>query len=86
VSAKDLGTGKSQEIRVTAASGLSEADISRMIKEAEAHQGEDRKKRELADARNKAEAWSTPPRSPWRSSPAPSRSRTWPRSGPTWRC
>jgi molecular chaperone DnaK len=55
VSAKDLGTGKSQEIRVTAASGLSEADISRMIKEAEAHHGEDRKKRELADARNKAE-------------------------------
>src|SRR5512136_2810551 len=49
VSAKDLGTGKSQEIRVTAASGLSEADISRMIKEAEANRTEDARKKELAD-------------------------------------
>lgn len=55
VSAKDLGTGKEQSIRITASSGLSEEEIQKAIKEAGAHQEEDRKKRELADARNTAD-------------------------------
>ena len=55
VSAKDLGTGKSQQIRITASSGLSEAEIDRMIKEAESNKGDDRKKKELADLKNNAE-------------------------------
>jgi len=52
VSAKDLGTGKEQSIKITASSGLSEEEIQRMVKEAEAHAGEDRKKREVVEARN----------------------------------
>jgi molecular chaperone DnaK len=56
VSANDLGTGKTQQIRVTAASGLNEAEIQRMIRDAEANKGDDRRKKELADARNNAEA------------------------------
>jgi len=55
VSAKDLGTGKEQSIRITASSGLSEQEIERMVKDAEAHAGEDRKKRELIEARNQAD-------------------------------
>ena len=55
VSAKDLGTGKEQSIRITASSGLSEEEIQKAIKEAGVHQEEDRKKRELADARNTAD-------------------------------
>jgi len=55
VSAKDLGTGKSQQIRITASSGLSEEEIKRMIKDAETHSGEDKRKKELADLRNNAE-------------------------------
>ena len=55
VSAKDLGTGKSQQIRITASSGLSEAEIERMIKEAETNKGDDRRKKELADLKNNAE-------------------------------
>ncbi len=55
VSAKDLGTGKSQQIRITASSGLSEDEIQRMIRDATANEGEDKKKKELADARNNAE-------------------------------
>ena len=55
VSAKDLGTGKSQQIRIAASSGLTEAEIDRMIKEAEANRGDDRRKKELADLRNNAE-------------------------------
>jgi len=55
VSAKDLGTGKEQSIRITASSGLSEDEIDRMIKEAESHAGEDKKKRELIEARNQAD-------------------------------
>jgi molecular chaperone DnaK len=55
VSAKDLGTGKSQQIRITASSGLSEAEIERMIKEAESNKGDDKRKRELADLKNNAE-------------------------------
>ncbi len=55
VSAKDLGTGKEQSIRITASSGLSEEEIKRMMKEAEEHAEEDRRKRQLAEARNEAD-------------------------------
>ena len=55
VSAKDLGTGKEQQITITASSGLSEEDIQRMVKDAEAHAEEDRKKKEAAEARNEAD-------------------------------
>jgi molecular chaperone DnaK len=56
VSAKDKATGKEQAIRIQASGGLGEADIQRMVKEAEAHAAEDKKKRELVEARNHAEA------------------------------
>jgi len=52
VGAKDLGTGKEQSIQITASSGLSKDEIEKMVKEAEAHAAEDRKKRETVDARN----------------------------------
>jgi molecular chaperone DnaK len=52
VTAVDKATNKSQEIRITAGSGLSEAEIEKMVKEAEAHKEEDKKKREVVDARN----------------------------------
>ncbi|HYR96599.1 MAG TPA: molecular chaperone DnaK [Candidatus Binatus sp.] len=52
VSAKDLGTGKEQSIQITASSGLSKDEVDRMVKEAALHAEEDRKKRELVDARN----------------------------------
>ncbi len=52
VSAKDLATGKQQSIRIEASSGLSEEEIERMVKEAKEHAAEDRKRRELIDARN----------------------------------
>jgi molecular chaperone DnaK len=55
VSAKDLGTGKEQKVRVEASSGLSESEVERMRKEAEARAAEDRRKRELIDARNQAD-------------------------------
>ncbi|MCA1960573.1 MAG: molecular chaperone DnaK [Desulfomonile sp.] len=55
VSAKDLGTGREQSIKITASSGLSEEEIQRMVRDAEAHAEEDRKKRELVDARNQAD-------------------------------
>lgn len=55
VSAKDLGTGKEQSIRITASSGLSEEEIKRMMRDAEEHAAEDRKKKELAEARNNAD-------------------------------
>ncbi len=55
VSAKDLGTGKEQSIRITTSSGLSEEEIQRLVKEAEAHADEDKKKQELIDARNSAD-------------------------------
>ncbi len=55
VAAKDLGTGKEQSIRITASSGLSEAEIEKMVKDAEAHAAEDHKKRELAEVRNQAD-------------------------------
>ncbi|MBM4255179.1 MAG: molecular chaperone DnaK [Deltaproteobacteria bacterium] len=52
VNAKDLGTGKEQSIRITASSGLSETEIKRMVKDAEAHAEEDKKKKERIEARN----------------------------------
>jgi len=55
VSAKDLATGKQQAITITGHSGLDEKEIERMVKEAEAHQAEDRKRREVIDARNQAD-------------------------------
>jgi len=56
VSAKDLGTGKEQSIKITASSGLSEEEIENLIKDAELHAEEDKKKRELVDARNMADS------------------------------
>ncbi|HHO59298.1 MAG TPA: molecular chaperone DnaK, partial [Thiotrichales bacterium] len=55
VSAKDKATGKEQSIVITASSGLSESEVEQMIKDAEAHADEDKKARELIDARNAAE-------------------------------
>ena len=56
VSAKDLGTGREQNIRVVASSGLTEQDIERIIGEADAYKTSDHKRRELAELRNTAEA------------------------------
>ena len=56
VSAKDLGTNKEQSIRITASSGLSEQEIQNLVKDAELHAEEDKKKRELVDARNMADS------------------------------
>ncbi|MFI3271570.1 MAG: molecular chaperone DnaK [Pseudomonadota bacterium] len=55
VSAKDLGTGKEQSIRITSSSGLSEDDIQNLVREAEAHADDDKKKQELIEARNHAD-------------------------------
>jgi molecular chaperone DnaK len=55
VSAKDTATGQEQSIRITAASGLDKAEIDRLIREAELHQEEDRRKKALVDARNQAD-------------------------------
>jgi len=52
VGAKDLGTGKEQSIRITASSGLNEAEIKQMMRDAEEHADEDRKRREVVEARN----------------------------------
>ena len=56
VSAKDLGTGKEQSIKITASSGLTEAEIERMTRDAEMHAEEDKKRRELVETRNQADA------------------------------
>ena len=56
VTAKDKATSKEQQIRIQASGGLSEADIEKMVKDAEAHAAEDKKRRELVDARNQGEA------------------------------
>jgi molecular chaperone DnaK len=56
VSAKDKATNKEQSIRITAASGLSDEEIQQMVKDAEMHAEDDKKKRELVDTRNQAEA------------------------------
>ncbi len=55
VSAKDMATGKAQEITLTARTGLNEKDIDRLVKEAESHAEDDRKKKELVDARNEGD-------------------------------
>jgi molecular chaperone DnaK len=55
VAAKDLGTGKEQKIEIKGGSGLAEQEVEQMIKDAEAHADEDRRQRELAEARNIAE-------------------------------
>ncbi len=55
VSAKDLGSGKEQKIEIKGGSGLAESEVEQMIKDAEAHAEDDRKQRELAEARNVAE-------------------------------
>ncbi len=56
VSAKDKGTGKEQKITIQASGGLSDEEIEKMVKDAEAHAEEDRKRRELVEARNQAES------------------------------
>jgi molecular chaperone DnaK len=56
VSAKDKASGKEQTIRIQASGGLTEADIQRMVKEAQAHAEEDKRRRELVEARNQADA------------------------------
>jgi len=55
VSAKDKATGKEQQIRIQASGGLSDADIDKMVKDAEAHAEEDKKRRELVEAKNQAD-------------------------------
>ncbi len=55
VSAKDLGTGKEQSIRITVSSGLTEEEIKKMMRDAESHAEEDKKKKQLAEARNEAD-------------------------------
>jgi molecular chaperone DnaK len=56
VSAKDMASGKEQSIRIQASGGLSEADIQKMVKEAEAHADEDKRRKELVEALNQADA------------------------------
>jgi molecular chaperone DnaK len=56
VSARDKATGKEQQIRIQASGGLSDADIEKMVKEAEEHAAEDKKRRELVEARNQADS------------------------------
>src|SRR5579871_5195653 len=56
VQAKDKGTGKEQQIRIQASGGLSDNDIEKMVKDAEAHAGEDKRRRELVETRNQADA------------------------------
>ncbi len=56
VSAKDLGTGKEQSIKITASSGLTKEEIDKMTKDAEMHADEDKKRRELVETRNSADA------------------------------
>jgi molecular chaperone DnaK len=55
VSAKDLGTGKEQKIEIKSGSGLADEEVERMVKDAEAHAEDDRRQRELVEARNNAE-------------------------------
>ncbi|HTG01154.1 MAG TPA: molecular chaperone DnaK [Nitrospirota bacterium] len=55
VTAKDLGTGREQSIKITASSGMSKEEIDKAVKDAEAHAAEDKKKKEVAEARNEAD-------------------------------
>ena len=56
VSAKDLASGKEQKVTITASSGLTKAEIDRLVKDAESHAAEDQKRREIVEARNEADA------------------------------
>ena len=56
VSAKDLGTGKEQQITITSSSGLTDREIDQMVKDAESHSDEDKKRRDAVDARNQADS------------------------------
>lgn len=56
VSAKDLGTGKSQSVKIESSSGLSQSEIDQMRRDADVHAGDDKKRRELVDARNSADS------------------------------
>ena len=56
VNAKDLGTGKEQSIRITSSSGLTESEIQKLVKEAELHAEDDKRKKDLIEARNQADA------------------------------
>ena len=56
VGAKDLGTGKEQSIKITASSGLSEAEIKKLVRDAEAHAEEDKRRKELIETRNSADS------------------------------
>jgi len=56
VNAKDLGTGKEQSIKITASSGLSEEEIQKLVRDAEAHAEEDKRRKELIEARNQADS------------------------------
>ena len=56
VNAKDLGTGKEQSIKITASSGLSKDEIEKMVKEAQSHTEDDKKRKKLAEARNQADS------------------------------
>ena len=56
VSASDKGTGKSQEIKITGSSGLSDEEIEKMVQDAEAHKAEDEKRKEIVETRNQADA------------------------------
>jgi molecular chaperone DnaK len=56
VTAKDKATGKEQQIRIQASGGLSEADVEKMVKEAESHAADDKKRRALAEAKNQGDA------------------------------
>jgi len=56
VSAKDLGTGQEQSIKIESSSGLSDEEVEKLVKDAEAHAADDKKERELIDARNKADS------------------------------
>ncbi len=58
VNAKDVGTGKEQKITISGSSGLTKDDVERMVKDAQAHEAEDKGRRELIDARNQADALS----------------------------
>ncbi len=80
VSAKDKATGKEQQIRIQASGGLSEADIEKMVKDAEANAAEDKKRREAVDAKNHADAWCIPPRRRW---PSTVRRSTKPSAAPS---
>ncbi len=56
VSAKDKATGKEQQIRIQASGGLTDSDIEKMVKDAEAHKADDEKRKKVVEARNQAEA------------------------------